>query len=130
MEFINEWYQLIVIVFLGLILFTLLAVVAHIQNTSYAVGMLNQRLILNGVKIQQDHRNKVQEVNVVNRVPVDVKSNVGVEIKGIADYAGTMKVKIEPPVQVTNYAGPLDVKVGSVQVDNVVRTTPYKEDIF
>ena len=47
----------------------------------------------------------------------------------IADYAGTMKVKIEHPVQVENSTTSLSVK-GWVEVDNVVRTTPYKEDIY
>ena len=40
-----------------------------------------------------------------------------------------MKVKIEHPVRVENSTSSLSVK-GLVEVDNVVRTTPYKEDIY
>lgn len=126
MEFINEWYQLIVTLLLLGITIGLVITHTELMNIRDVCITISGKLSYEEPKTT----NTVQEVSVVNRVPVDVMSDVGVEIKGIADYAGPMKVKIGDPVQVTNYVGPLDVKVGSVQVDNVVRTTPYKEDIY
>ena len=125
MELLNEWLPLIVTVLLSAITIGLYIISVDLTEIGDAC-----REIRYAVQHEKPKPNKVQEVKVVNRVPVDVLNDVGVAVKSIASYAGAMKVKINDPVAVTNYIGALDVNVGTVDIGNVVRTTPYREDVY
>jgi hypothetical protein len=120
MELLNEWLPLIVTVLLSLITIGLYIISVEIT------------VITDICRVQHEKPkpNKVQEVKVVNRVEVDVLNDVGVEVKSIVRSAGAMKVEMDHPISVSvDDSSPLVVR-GIVNVENVVRTTPYREDVY